>query len=93
MAAPALCILMASCEQKSPEIVYKSAIVDALKNVEDKASADDAAKAIEEAHREYKKSKIDTEQATKQTAKRLLELRSQIKEKHYYGSEALNYAF
>lgn len=84
--APA-CILMASCKQESPEIAYKSAVADALEDVEDKASADDAAKTIEEAKREYQKSKIDLEQASK----RRFELIKQIQEKNCYGSEALNY--
>lgn len=84
---PALCLLFVACEQKGPEMAYKAAVADALEDVEDKASADDAAKAIEEAKREYKKNKIDMEQSSK----RAFELRKQIREKNCYDSEALGH--
>lgn len=77
--------LLTSCEQKGPKMKLQAEIVSALENVEDKASADEAAQAINEAFREYKKDKIDMEQ----NAKRFNELRSQVSEKKYYNSEAL----
>ena len=77
--------LLASCEQKGPSKILQAEIVSALENVEDKASADEAAQLINEAYREYKKEKIDMEQ----NQKRLRELREQISEKKYYNSEAL----
>ena len=63
----------------------RTEIVNALENVEDKQSADEAAQTINEAFREYKKDKIDMEQSEK----RFSELREQISEKKYYNSEAL----
>ena len=54
--------LLASCEQKGPSKILQAEIVSALENVEDKASADEAAQLINEAYREYKKEKIDMEQ-------------------------------
>lgn len=69
--------LLASCEQKGPSKILQAEIVSALENVEDKASADEAAQLINEAYREYKKEKIDMEQ----NQKRLRELREQISEK------------
>lgn len=80
-----LCALLASCEQKGPKMKLRSEIVNALENVEDKASADEAAQAINEAFREYKKDKIDMEQ----NEKHFSELRRQISEKKYYNSVAL----
>ena len=62
--------LLASCEQKGPSKILQAEIVSALENVEDKASADEAAQLINEAYREYKKEKIDMEQ----NQKRLREL-------------------
>lgn len=71
--------------KKGPSKILQAEIVSALENVEDKASADEAAQLINEAYREYKKEKIDMEQ----NQKRLRELREQISEKKYYNSEAL----
>lgn len=80
-----LCALVTSCEQKGPKMKLRTEIVNALENVEDKQSADEAAQTINEAFREYKKDKIDMEQSEK----RFSELREQISEKKYYNSEAL----
>lgn len=71
--------------KKAPAKYYRQRLSVALENVEDKASADEAAQLINEAYREYKKEKIDMEQ----NQKRLRELREQISEKKYYNSEAL----
>ncbi|MCC8021648.1 MAG: hypothetical protein LIO63_06725 [Akkermansia sp.] len=77
--------LLTSCEQKGPSKTLQAEVVNALEDVEDKASADEAAQLIDEAYREYKKEKIDMEL----NQKRLHELREQISEKKYYYSEAL----
>ena len=77
--------LLTSCEQKGPNKKLQAEIASALEDVEDKASADEAAQLINEAYREYKKEKIDMEQ----NQRRLSELRKQIYDKKYYNSEAL----
>ena len=51
--------LLASCEQKGPSKILQAEIVSALENVEDKASADEAAQLINEAY-EAHRIKVET---------------------------------